>query len=598
MRSWSRRTERGHRWLATGATIAILAGACGTTTPSVAPPGSSGPGPTAGASGESSQPAGGVPSGGTITYVTFTNVETFNPRMLPEGVNFQTGELVNKGLTEFDTEGSVITELAEKVPDPADGDVSADTLTVTWKIREGAKWSDGTPLTSDDLKFTWEVCGDPANACAKTAGLTDIESIDTPDERTAVLHYRQPFFDYKTQFREGILPRNSADVGAPADVGSWKYNQTLNPNLGAFSVAEFTPGQSVKLVKNKNFYLAGEGKPHLDEINITMRDSTETFRQAIMNGEVDISPWLTQPAPAAVQELVDKGFQVGSGSSPYFNRFQLNLWDPKDPTRKTPHPILGDPKVREAVIRGTNTDNVIFNWNIPGVFEAKQNPNRFSMHGAEFNACDIQPVPYDLASAQALLDGAGWTDTNGDGIRDKSGQKLTLRVATYSGFGQEDNVVVWVDELKKLGIEGIADPIDVGVFYSSFADGSPVFTGDFDLLYYDFAKDFGGAQVEASLFYDSAMIPSASNAIGRNMNGVQDAQLDAWIKEAAASLDPAVRADLDCRILKRVGQELWADHWNGIIPNFQMANPKLKGWKDGELYVWFGSDVENWYLEP
>jgi hypothetical protein len=94
------------------------------------------------------------------------------------------------------------------------------------------------------------------------------------------------------------------------------------------------------------------------------------------------------------------------------------------------------------------------------------------------------------------------------------------------------------------------------------------------------------------------MIPSETNSAGRNMNGVQDEQVDAWIGEAAASLDPAVRADRYCSILKRVGQELWADHWNGIIPNFQMASPKLKGWTDGELYVWFGSDSENWYLEP
>jgi peptide/nickel transport system substrate-binding protein len=536
--------------------------------------------------------------GGTITYVTFTNVEVFNPRMLPEGVNFQVGELINRGLSEFDYQGNIVTELAEKLPDPADGDVSDDLLTVTWKLKDGLTWSDGEPLTSDDLRFTWEVCGNPANGCAKSEGLVDVESVETPDDRTIVLHYRKPYFDYKLQFQNGILPRHSADVGAPGDVTAWAYNQSADPNLGPFSVVEYVPGTSVRLEKNPNFYLAGEGKPYLDAINIIMRDSPETFRQAIMNGEADVSPWLTQPAPAQVQEFVDRGFVVGSGSSPYFNRFQINLWDPDDPTRTTPHPILGDVRVREAIIRGTNTDNVIFNWEIPGVYDAVQEPNRFSMHGAAYAGCDIQPVPYDLEAARALLDEAGWTDSDGDGIRDKDGQKLTLRVSTYTGFGQEDNVVVWIDELANLGIEGIADPIDVGVFYSSFADGSPVFRGDFDLLYYDYAKDFGGAQNEAEAFYHSTMIPSAENPLGRNMNGVQDEQVDAWIEEAGRSLDVATRADLYCRILKRVGQELWADHWNGIIPNFQMANPRLKGWHDGELYVWFGSDSENWYLEP
>lgn len=583
------------RFAALLTSVVLVTVACGESTTS--PSASLGPS-TAPSVAPSVEPSGGIPRGGTITYVTFTNVEVFNPRMLPEGVNFQVGELVNRGMSEFDYQGTIITELAEKIPDPVDGDVSADLLSVTWKLKPGLKWSDGTPLTSDDLRFTWEVCGNPDNGCAKSEGLVDVASVETPDDQTIVLNYSKPFFDYKLQFATGILPRNSPDVGAPADVGSWAYNQTLNPNLGPFSIEAFTPGTSVTMVRNENFYLASEGKPYLDGINITMRDSTETFRQAILSGEADVSPWLTQPAPAAVQELADGGFGVGSGSSPYFNRFQLNMWDPKDPTRTTPHPILGDAKVREAIIRGTNTDNVIFNWNIPGVYEAVQNPNRFSMHGADFAGCDIQAVVYDAAAANALLDGAGWTDSDSDGIRDKGGTKLSLRVSTYTGFGQEDNVVVWIDELKNLGIEGIADPIDVGVFYSSYADGSPVFTGDFDLLYYDYAKDFGGAQQEAFVFYRSSMIPSGSNAIGRNMNGVQDAQIDTWVDEAGAALDPTVRADRYCSILKRVGQELWADHWNGIIPNFQMASPKLEGWNDGELYVWFGSDSENWYLAP
>jgi peptide/nickel transport system substrate-binding protein len=428
--------------------------------------------------------------------------------------------------------------------------------------------------------------------------MADIASIDTPDARTAVLHYKQPFFNYKTQFRWGILPRHSPDVGAPADIAKWKYNQTDNPNLGPFSVASFTSGQGAKLVRNPNFYLASEGKPYLDGINIVMRDNQETMRQAIMNGEATISPWLTQPAPAAVQELVQKGFTVGSGSSPYNNRIQLNLFDPKDPTRTKPHPILGDVKVREAILRGINVDNVIYNWDIPGVYQAKQDPNRFSPYGPAFQACGIQPVPYDLATSQSLLDSAGWK-LGSDGYRYKNGQKMTLRVGTYTGYGQEDNVVVIISELKKLGIEGIADPIDVTVFYSSFSEKSPVYTGDFDILYWDIpVGEYGDAQGDVTSFYESSMIPSASNALGHNMNGIQDTQVDAWITQAAASLDPKVRAGLDCQILERVDQQLWAERWDGYIPNFQMSSPKLKGWTDAEKYVVFGSDSENWYLEP
>jgi peptide/nickel transport system substrate-binding protein len=583
--------RRPGRWLVASLSVVVAAAACGTAaSPS---PGVSSPASSPGASAAPSQPTE-IPRGGTIRYVTFAEPATLNPRMLPEAIADQVGELVHRGLSELDQNGNVYAELAEKIPDPADGDVSADLLTVTWKLREGLRWSDGTPLTSDDLRYTWEVCGNPANGCAKSDGLVDIESVDTPDDRTIVLHYRKPYFDYKLQFRYGILPRNCADCGAPSDVARWRYSQTVNPNLGPFSIVEWRPGDFITLKRNEHFYLASEGKPYLDGVTVLLRDSIETFRQMILTGQADISPWLTQPAPAQVQELLDKGFRLGSGSSPYFNRFQLNLTDPKD--RSKPHPILGDVNVRKAIILGTNTENVIFNWNVPGIYQAKQNPYRFSMHGAEYT-CDIQPTPYDPDEARRLLDAAGWVPGS-DGVRVKDGQRLRLRVSTYTGFGQEDNVVVWIDELRKLGIDAVADPIEVTTFYSSWADGSPVFRGDFDLLYYDWGKDFGGAHQEAFLFYHSTMIPSATNAIGRNVNGVQDAQVDQWIDEAAVALDVATRNDRYCRIAKRVGQELWAEHWNGLIPNFQMSSPKLKGWKDGEMFVWFGSDAENWYLEP
>jgi peptide/nickel transport system substrate-binding protein len=280
-------------------------------------------------------PAATPTTGGTINYVTFSEPATLSPRMLPEGIAFQVGELVNRGLSERDNHGNIYPELAEKIPDPADGDVSEDLLTVTWKLKPDLTWSDGTPLTSDDLKYTWEVCGNPDNGCAKSEGLLDVTSVDTPDEQTIVLHYSKPYFDYKLQFQNGILPRNCADCGEPSEIATWTYNETVNPNLGPFSITEWAHGDHITLAKNPNFYLASEGKPHLDGVNVLLRDTIETFRQLILTGEAHVSPWLTQPAPAAVQELIDQGFQVGSGSSPYFNRFQLNLRDPTTSASRT-----------------------------------------------------------------------------------------------------------------------------------------------------------------------------------------------------------------------------------------------------------------------
>jgi peptide/nickel transport system substrate-binding protein len=580
------------RWLGVLTVVMLVASACATpqTTPSPdvsASPGGASESPSASAS-------AAVPRGGTINYITFAEPLTLNPRMLPEGIAFQVGELVNRGLSEFDNQGNVYAELAEKVPDPADGDVSEDLLTVTWKLREGVTWSDGSPLTSDDLRYTWEVCSDPASGCAKNAGFVDVESVETPDDRTIVLHYRQPFFDYKVQFREGVLPRTCADCGAPGEIASWKYSETVNPNLGPFSITEWVHGEKITMAHNENFYLADEGKPYLDGVNVIFGPDIEPFRQAILTGAADVSPWGVKLNKAQIDELVNGGFQIGSGSSPYQNRIQLNT---VTPDRSAPHPILGDPKVREAILTGSDIAAIVADWTVEGYYESPRMTARADLYGTAWE-CGNEPIPYDLDRANQLLDEAGWVK-GGDGIRAKDGQRMSLRVTTYTGFYQEDNVVAWIAELAKLGIEGTAQNYTATELYSSFADGSPMFTGNYDLLYYDFAKDFGAdPHLDYELFYRSTNVPSASNSSGRNMNAVSSPEIDRLLDESAGNVDSAARKANYCRISEIVNKELFAENYTGILPNWQMLSPKVKGWTDGELYVWFGSESENWYLEP
>ncbi|HEV8698584.1 MAG TPA: peptide ABC transporter substrate-binding protein [Candidatus Limnocylindrales bacterium] len=586
-----RRSEPG-RWLGILTALTLIASACATTPASPSPAAS--PAPGASASAPPSAAASAPPRGGTINYITFAEPLTLNPRMLPEGIAFQVGELVNRGLSEFDNKGNVYPELAEKVPDPADGDVTADLLTVTWKLREGVKWSDGTPVTSDDLKYTWEVCGDPGSGCAKNAGFVDIESVDTPDPRTIVLHYKKPFFDYNVQYREGILPRKCADCGAPGEIASWKYSETVNPNLGPFSIKEWVHGEKITLARNENFYLAADGKPFLDGVNVIFGPDIEPFRQAILTGAADVSPWGTKLNKAQIDELVNHGDQIGSGSSPYQNRLQLNTLTPD---RSAPHPILGDPKVREAILTGSDVAAITADWNVEGYYTAPRMTARADLYGTAWQ-CNNEPIPYDLDRANKLLDEAGWVK-GADGIRAKDGKRMSLKVTTYTGFYQEDNVVAWIAELAKLGIDVTAQNYTATELYSSFADGSPMFTGNYDLLFYDFGKDFGAdPQLDYDLFYRSTNTPSASNSTGRNVNGVKSDEIDRLLDEAAGNLDSAKRKANYCRVSEIVNKELFAENYTGIIPNWQMLSPKVKGWTDGELYVWFGSDSENWYLEP
>ena len=126
-------------------------------------------------------------------------------------------------------------------------------------------------------------------------------------------------------------------------------------------VKDWTPGTGITLVRNPNYYETG--KPYLDQINIVFRPDQETQRQMLLSGDANL---MTQysPAPAQLQDMKDKGFTIGTGSSPFFNRFQMNLRDPKNLSQ--PHPILGDINVRKAIYLGTDLEGSHGHVELPG----------------------------------------------------------------------------------------------------------------------------------------------------------------------------------------------------------------------------------------
>ena len=116
-------------------------------------------------------------------------------------------QLTLAGLGEWDEGGNFVAELAAEVPSGSNGGVSADGLTITWKLQSGLKWSDGEPLTSADVKFTWESIMDPGNAVMSRVGYDKIASIDTPDDTTVVLNFSELYPPWQTLFTQG--PNNS-----------------------------------------------------------------------------------------------------------------------------------------------------------------------------------------------------------------------------------------------------------------------------------------------------------------------------------------------------------------------------------------------------
>lgn len=129
---------------------------------------------------------------GHVNVLYWQAPSTLNPYLSSGTKDVETASLILEGLGGFNEKGEVIARLAESVPTVENGGVSADLTTITWKLKAGLLWSDGTPVTSADAKFTYEYCTHPEGGCAQAARYEGIKSIDTPDAQTIVITFEAP----------------------------------------------------------------------------------------------------------------------------------------------------------------------------------------------------------------------------------------------------------------------------------------------------------------------------------------------------------------------------------------------------------------------
>lgn len=195
------------------------------------------------------------------------------------------------GLGEWDDKGNFVPELAADVPTADNGGVSADGLTITWKLKPDLKWSDGEPLTSADVKFTWQSVVDPANAPLARTGYDKIASIDTPDDTTVVIHFSELYPPWQTIFSQGpnnngsLLPKHILDGQTGLEKNPFTHQPTVFS--GPFMITEWIPGDHMTLEPNPNFY---KGQPKLDKLLIKFVPDPETALAALQTGDVDLYP--------------------------------------------------------------------------------------------------------------------------------------------------------------------------------------------------------------------------------------------------------------------------------------------------------------------
>jgi peptide/nickel transport system substrate-binding protein len=517
---------------------------------------------------------------------------TLNPYLALPAIVKQVADATMAGLTTIDENGDFIPVLAAELPTLANGGVSADFRTITWRLRPGLYWSDGTPLTSDDVRFTWEAVSDPGSGAVLSVGFELIESIETPDALTAVVHYSEMNLAYLSQFRHGLLPRHA--TGEPSAMLDWAWNRKP-VSAGPFVVREWIEGERIVMDRNPRYYLPGQ--PFLDRLVFEVVPDADRQVAMMAAGEAHAQLWPVD-VKSVYDARVDGQAELKEIPGEWNMALSFNLSRPfdDDPGPLPPHPALGDLRVRQAIAHAIDYDAIVEEVN-PGVFEAS-GPFVYGWY-----RCDLdREYTYNPAWARVLLEEAGWIE-GPDGVRvaegapfAEDGTRLSLEMQGYTNFQPlVDLENALVAQLAEVGIEVTIRNDDFSVIFGSFGDGAPRKTVNFDLLIYDSNLGIEPHTTVVNTFHSSS-IPSVENPAGGNYMRWVNAAADAAIERAGSTVDLAERRAAYCDLAQEIAKDVPRIHLYLFAEGHGLSN-RLGGYRISpwNSLTW---DVQNWRLAP
>jgi peptide/nickel transport system substrate-binding protein len=476
------------------------------------------------------------------------------------------------GLGEWDDQNNYVPELAAEVPTAANGGVSADGLTITWKLKPCLFWSDGQPLTSADFKFTWQALTDPGTTLTAPNGLDKIASIDTPDDQTVVIHFKELFPPWQTVFSSWgngggqVLPKHILEGHTALESDPEIHWPTVSS--GAWVIADWVAGDHMELLPNPNFE---GGRPKLDRIYIKFTPDPETTLAGMQTGDIDQTPDFSEdkiPTLQGLEPAIHTLIEPGNFFDHYF--FNMGITDStvKDASGK----VIGnsdtagfcpfkDVNVRKAIALGINTQAIVDNL----LYGKTTVPGDLWINSS-WDA-KLAPYTYDPTTAAQLLDTAGYT-VGSDGIRhgmcDGKDTKLSIDFETTTKQLRQDMAVSAQSDLKKIGVELKPNFVTSTVYFGGYGEGGPLAQGKYDMG--DYATGFYPDPYPATQDFLCEAVPTAAAPGGQNFYHICDQKLEDLFAQTLTSADPAVRKPIFDQI-----QQYQHDNYF-FIPIYTWAN--------------------------
>lgn len=495
---------------------------------------------------------------------------TFHPNIDSMLAKSYVHGLTRRPITAIDAQWETVCLLCKSLPTLENGGAKLektadgkDGIAVTYNIIEDAVWGDGTPITVDDVIFTWEVGKHPKSGVASTEGYRRILAIDRVDDRTFTMHVDRRTFDYNDISTMNLLPAH-IDREKFSEPEAYKTQTAFDTDpmnsglyMGPYVMTQAKTGSHMVFERNPKWW--GK-KPAFDKITVRVIENTTTLEANLLSGGIDMISGglgLNVDQALAFEKRHGRKFTILYKPGLVYEHIDLML----------DNPVLQDRRVRQALMYAIDRSAISAR-----LFGGKQPVAHSSINPLDWvYAEDVPTYDFDPAKADALLNDAGWTK-NQDGMRSNAaGEPLVFEIMTTAGNRTRELVEqVLQSQWKAAGIDIRIRNEPARVFF-----GETVTKRKFPAMAM-FAWISAPESVPRTTLHSKEIPTEDNNWSGQNYTGFKNAEMDTLLEEIEIELDRDKRRELWRRL-----QYIYATELPALPLYFRANSYILPKWFSG-----------------
>ena len=508
------------------------------------------------------------------------NITTLNPILISDSASIDVASFLFEGLFNVDK------ETAQPTPALASWEVSEDGLTYTFTLQDGLVWSDGEPLTANDVLFTYNAIINDAVESPRKADMELIEDLTVVDDQTFTVTLSQVNCTVWGSTFGSLTPIPSHMYAEDfSDIMTSTFNSEPTVTSGPYVWAETSPDEFVRLEANPNYY---KGEPQIPTVINRIITDPAIQNQALQTGEIDYAFMY----PDQLEQLGDQSpfnvFVFPLNNTPMLYMNYEDPTDPKpaydeegNPVEQTPNQFFSDIRVRRAVAMGYDKAAIMETLGPDGGYmQAGPVTAAFGWVGS-----DVEPYPYDPEAAAALLDEAGWIMNEETGVREKDGVPFEVTLVYAPLVDLYTNIaLVAQDQLGQIGIKINIESQE----WSSYLT-NVLLPQKFDMTIVGFG---GGTEVDG-IAYNTLLSENDIPGSGFNITSYVNPEMDELLKQGRSLVgcDQEERAEIYRQIQQIAHDDVAHDYTVGTN-QVHVMNARVTGFEPGPWNTYV--DIQTW----